>query len=1121
MTDRNLILTRAGAALLLALALAASPLARAADPAGVVVSTYGTVWRAPGGGDDWRRAGRGTRLLAGDALRTESRSGASLVLDDESLVRLGPNARFDVEQVAPTSLWRRATALVSVAARSTFRLLSGKMWMRNNNRNVDAQIVTTAATIGIRGTELVVEADGERSSIEIQEGSASASSGGAETLVVPGERVTARLGLGFSRAAVVRQRDAVQWTVTIPPIVDPAALIDDPALAAEIARLAAAADYAAIDSLGSRLDGEDARLTLSAWADLNAGASDRAYARLRQRMGGEPAPVALRELAAFAAIVNGDGAQAERWLDALAADGLAGANALVIRGYLRQSQFDLPGAIASYRASLALDAGSATARLQLARALFGSDRGEAAEIEVRRVLAAEPDDAAARNLLGFLQLADLDTAAAVATWESLGDGADADTHFGLSLAYMRQGRTEAAFENIATAIALDPQRSLYLSYWGKMLYQVGRFDRALLVLDSAARLDPADPTPRLYRAIILRDLYRPGEAVAEVQAAIALNGNRGVYRSRSLLDKDRAVQNVDLSLLYNQLGLARWAQARAQASVEADFLNASAHILNAGAFAELDEYSYPLASAALLARLLQPANINAFSSFNSYTTLFEAPKVEQVLEVGAGNHGQQSLAYAAWGARPEARTAWALGALHESDDGWRDDLGESFDDIAFIGKWQPDRDDNFLFTLTGFETTLEGDTYPRFEIDADPDPGAELTSTSLLLELGWHRRLAPDHDLLALLSVLANDGEVRDDVDFGLQPGPPPQLRQILTVDGTFEQPTTLVQLQGVKKTDRHQFIYGVVASRGDDNVDYDLRTGLFDPAGNEVVGLDSTAETSLDRAYRGVYVHDSWKPRPGMQLDAALYHETLDNTDALNEGEWTVEETSPRLGLSVAAGARQTVRVAAFRYLLPFLGARLDPVDVAGVPVFRNAAEGSVVDEVDLVWEYEWARGLLTATAYRLERELTSSALVGASQQESTSEGEKQGGRLTGDFLLGRRSGLAVELESFEVSDEALAAADRDEIRLRLNFAHVLPSGLTLSVEQIQRELVFDSGRDDESIAVTNLRGAWQFDDRRQRVSVEAINLFDEEFNWVTDEFATGGVPPALTVMARYLVQF
>ena len=76
-----------------------------------------------------------------------------------------------------------------------------------------------------------------------------------------------------------------------------------------------------------------------------------------------------------------------------------------------------------------------------------------------------------------------------------------------------------------------------------MLYEIERFDKALDMLDRAAELDPRDPTPFFLKAIIFRDLNRPGEAIRTLNHAVKLNDNRAVYRSRYLLDRDLAVKN--------------------------------------------------------------------------------------------------------------------------------------------------------------------------------------------------------------------------------------------------------------------------------------------------------------------------------------------------------------------------------------------------------------------------------------------------------------------------------------------------------------------------------------------------------------------------------------------------
>jgi len=190
---------------------------------------------------------------------------------------------------------------------------------------------------------------------------------------------------------------------------------------------------------------------------------------------------------------------------------------------------------------------------------------------------------------------------------------------------MRQGDVAAAMQEITEAVLLELRRSLFLSYRAKMLYQIKRFDRALAVLESAQKLDPNDPTPLLYRAIILRDLNHPTEAIQALNQAAALNDNRAVYRSGFMLDRDMAVKNVNQAIIYSQLGLSDWAKNKALASVKKDFNNSAGHMFLAGALLDMEGRLTGAGSEYLLGTILQPANINALNSFQEYTSFFERP----------------------------------------------------------------------------------------------------------------------------------------------------------------------------------------------------------------------------------------------------------------------------------------------------------------------------------------------------------------------------------------------------------------------------------------------------------------------------------------------------------------
>src|SRR5207244_1227813 len=61
---------------------------------------------------------------------------------------------------------------------------------------------------------------------------------------------------------------------------------------------------------------------------------------------------------------------------------------------------------------------------------------------------------------------------------------------------------QSAREDLLVAAALEPQRSLLRSYLGKAYANAGDTTHALHELELAKKLDPADPTPWLYSALL-------------------------------------------------------------------------------------------------------------------------------------------------------------------------------------------------------------------------------------------------------------------------------------------------------------------------------------------------------------------------------------------------------------------------------------------------------------------------------------------------------------------------------------------------------------------------------------------------------------------------------------------
>ena len=112
---------------------------------------------------------------------------------------------------------------------------------------------------------------------------------------------------------------------------------------------------------------------------------------------------------------------------------------------------------------------------------------------------------------------------------------------------IRKGEDELGRQDLQTAAALEPNRSIFHSYLGKAFSNVGTSDKAKLELDRAKQLDPNDPTPWLYSAIENRQNNRVNEGVRDLEKSQDLNDNRRIYRSRFLLEQDRAVRSANLA----------------------------------------------------------------------------------------------------------------------------------------------------------------------------------------------------------------------------------------------------------------------------------------------------------------------------------------------------------------------------------------------------------------------------------------------------------------------------------------------------------------------------------------------------------------------------------------------
>jgi len=171
------------------------------------------------------------------------------------------------------------------------------------------------------------------------------------------------------------------------------------------------------------------------------------------------------------------------------------------------------------------------------------------------------------------------------------------------------------------------------SYLGKAFSNSRDNRRAEKELALSRKLDSNDPTAWLYAALLEQQENEINDAVRDLEKSQELNDNRKVYRSRLLLDQDRAVRSANLANIYRDAGMIDVSVREAVKAVNSDYANYSAHFFLANSFNELRDpnhvnlrYETPWLSEYLVANLLAPVGGSSLSqqvSQQEYSKLFE------------------------------------------------------------------------------------------------------------------------------------------------------------------------------------------------------------------------------------------------------------------------------------------------------------------------------------------------------------------------------------------------------------------------------------------------------------------------------------------------------------------
>ncbi len=908
----------------------------------------------------WDPAYTNQVLFPGDRLRTLERSRAVVRLSDLSLLRLSDLTHIQIP--------------VATSRRGGFNLLRGLLYFFHRDKPGVMPVTTPTAYAVVLGTEFTVAvAEDGSTRLTLIEGSVEMTNQLGGVALRSGETARAGPVAAPVKAPALNTVNAIQWVLYYPGVLDAGEL-----------------GLGDAERTGLRESLEAYRLgdPLGALATYPAGRQpasepERVYfAALLLSVGQvEEAERVLGDLGAGAEAGNEAAALAAALRRVVAAVQFRGgparelprrASTLLAESYYQQSRSDLRQALASARGAVevAPDFGFGWARVAELEFSFGRIR--AAREAIARSLELSPRNAQAVALQGFLLAAENRVAAATRAFEEAIalDGALGNAWLGRGLCRIRQGNA-AGREDLQTAATLEPQRAILRSYLGKAFAQGGDGRRAARELELAKGLDPRDPTAWLYSALLDQESSRINDGVRELERSQELNDGRSVFRSRQLLDQDRAVRSANLAALYRDAGMFDVSVHEAGRAVATDYANASAHLFLANSFNELRDpnlvnlrYETPTFSEYLVANLLAPVGGTMLSpqvSQQEYAPLFERNHFGVSGTTAYASDGSWAQSGSQYGV--VENFGYALDASWRSLEGQRrnNDLSQFVRSGQFKAQLTPQ--DSFYF-LGAYSDVQAGDVRQLYD-PAQSSPTLRVKERQEPnLFAGYHREWSPGVHTLVLGAWLKDSFLLRESNTFvrtlvrdtnGALTGQvePPFSGFDLHYRSEFK--AWSAELQQIVQRSAHTVVAGLRYQAGDsqNQAVLDRDPLAFPPVFTEPAASEDF-RTDLERA--SAYAYEHWQIIDQLLLIAGLSYDHLrfpENSDLppLQTGEETRDQVSPKAGFVWTPTLATSVRGAYTRSLGGVFfdnSVRLEPTQVAGfVQAFRSLIPESVVGSV------------------------------------------------------------------------------------------------------------------------------------------------------------------------------
>ena len=984
----------------------------------------------------------------------------------------------------------------------TLNLASGKLHFFNREADGNVQINTPLVSAAVRGTELEVTTTTQESVVTVVEGAATAKNSFGAADLASNEIATTQRGKAPVKSLLVSSDTFAQWTISMPRIVS------------------------AQEASSIKASHQDTTQLNNALTQISDGRIDSGRATISTLRNKISSP-ALDAQELLFALAERDSKRADSLAESLAGARTQSVAAVLARSYyfqrlgkLEASQDEIASALKIWPNNELLLARAAELDLY-----FG--RVDAASDAIQTACGAVCTAPALLMLKGYVYLAHDQGELALDTFRTVLTQAPSmsEAYLGQGLAQARLKDLEAAKQSFETAIALDPRRSSYRSYLGKVGFERDNYRDAYREYAEAERLDPQDPTPHLYRAYARIADNDPLGAIDDIETAIQKNDNAAVYRSRMLLDQDTAVRSSALSRAFRETGFQDAARVEAIRSVQSDPMNYSAYRLLAESY-DTFFFADTAISERRRSRLLAPVGLNlqtatdAALSLSAYDTLLD------------GNNTRTGFAYS-YDGRDKSHIPSAITVGKQDSMAWQ--LSAS---SALIGtslsadRYLKDTELNGIFEYGidyGKKIMFEG--AGRFIDNRDRDAAEDTIDTTIgKASLSYVQKEDADTAFIADVGterVLDQVGASATDRTVGftiLGDDPFSDLDTLILDQNIYEQTNvSRAGLQYLKTGDRFSWQFGSqlihqTPHRREDSLITDDSLGILGGSGSTIKTQSQTNLTGHDAyGYLTTKLADSAHLTTGivrtdLQLDKAEVAPFIDET--ASNGRF-----SPKVGATWEPTKHTLFRTSYTESLRKssledFVS--LEPSFVAGLPQRFTDFSGTTSRDfgVGLDWkdpgntylgsEYVYRR--LSSPLWLIDESITVDPVAGSGQYDTSAQDESLDHRrqhLLRNYINQRLTPTSALTFTYrrtqdDSADAGLADSIKDDT-LSATLRWFGASGFFAYVEENWRRqsLVNRSDMEDgvDTAWISNAGIGYRLPHRRGRILLEGLNIFDQSF--------------------------